>query len=47
MSLTYAVMRFNSSISARHVAKQWIVTTVDSTRMVPMAVIRYNHERIT
>jgi hypothetical protein len=42
-----AVMRASSAMYANPVVKQWIATTVDSTRMVLMAVIRYDHESIT
>jgi hypothetical protein len=38
---------FNSNTYAEYAKKPWIVTTVDSTRMVHMAVIAYDHERIT
>jgi hypothetical protein len=40
-------MKHSSVMSAKNVAKQWIATTVDSTHMILMAVLHYDHERIT
>jgi hypothetical protein len=40
-------MKASSAMYANPVGKPWIVTTVDSTHMIPMAVLQYDHERIT
>jgi hypothetical protein len=44
---TVVVMNNSSYMFAVYALKEWVATIVNSTHMILMAVIQYDHERIT